>query len=328
MVENKFNKLIKLDLKRRRIREESKNKYYAENFKQNNSRIVFPPFHIKENMHQLRTVKSWFYNGFLIELPKLSMIVDPGVDITYRLALGEYPITKINTLFISHSHLDHTAGGNTIMDWLISKNIPTQIITEKSVVASKELSEYHSGSKNSSLDWSAKHFTTIIKNKTPIKLINGSYLLTPVKMDHGIECSGFILETRSKKIGYISDTGYAKKVNIDGKEFIVGSSDLPLGEVQILDKNDDLKQIYSYVDILILNVESFGYKKNSDTHLTIFDVIDIVSESQIKNVILAHINPIGELGEQWPQKLSEFIQERNKRVKVFYPKKKGLIFKL
>lgn len=327
-MKNKLNELIYLDLKRREIREESKNKYYSEAKFEYKSKIWFPPLHLEKNMHQLRTVKSWFYNGFIIELPKLSMLVDPGVDISYRLALGEYPITKINTLFISHAHLDHTAGVNTIMDWLISKNIPTQIITDKNVIDSREISDYHSGVKNQTLGWKANHFTTIIEKGSSIKLANGSYKLTPIGLDHGIDCNGFILSTGSTQIGYISDTGYAKRLEIEDKEYVVGSGDLPLGDVQILEKNYNLKKVYSSVDILIVNVESFGYKKNSNTHLTIFDVVDIVKDSNIKTVVLAHVNPMGELGEKWPLKLSEFVKESVKDLNVFYPQKNGLLVNL
>lgn len=323
-MKNKLKELIDLDLKRRKIRDDAKNKYYSATMATDKSQILFPPLHIEENMHQLRTVKSWFYNGFIIELPGLSMLVDPGVDITYRLTLGDYPITKINTLFISHSHLDHTAGANTLMDWLISKSIPTQIITEKNVVDSREISEYHSGIKNSTLGWKANHFTTIIEKNIPIQLVNGSYNLTPISLDHGIDCSGFILEAQQSKIGYISDTGYAKKVKIDDEEYIVGIDDLPLGDVHILEKNDYIKKAYSQVDILIVNVETFGYKKNSNTHLTIFDVIDIVKDSKVNTLILAHVNPMGELGEEWPQKLSEYIKANVKNINVVYPKKSGL----
>ncbi len=67
--------------------------------------------------------------------------------------------------------------------------------------------------------------------------------------------------------------------------------------------------------MLITNIDSFIYTKNSKkTHLPILDLLEIIKDNNIGKIILAHINPIGELKyEDWGMKLAKYVYKRSKK---------------
>jgi metal-dependent hydrolase (beta-lactamase superfamily II) len=139
------------------------------------------------------------------------MLVDPAVDILYRLATSNVNISNINTVFISHGHLDHVGGANVISDWLIRAQQNTEIVAPKSVFEEREISSYNAGTKAHHSGWQNTHFPTEINSGENIKLSHGDYLMIPIKLDHGAECYGFKLSYASGTVAYISYTGYTKR---------------------------------------------------------------------------------------------------------------------
>lgn len=289
--------------------------------------IVFPRMHIPTTNSQLRYGLPWLYNGFIIYLPNLVMLVDPGVDILYRLAISNIAISQINTLFVSHGHLDHVGGANVILDWLIRAQQNTEIVAPKAVFRDKEISDFHAGIKTHASGWKSTQFPTIAKAGKPIELTHGDYKLKPIRLHHGVECYGFRITFDSKSIVYISDTGYAKTVQTTEEQFAVGKNDYKGLFVKIKNKHKELRRTIRDCDILIVNIETLEYNKNSKTHLTVYDVIDMVRNNKINKLIVAHINPTGELGEHWVRDITEYIQYST-GTKCYYPTREGLVLML
>lgn len=317
------NTLEKLNIKRQQIRDNRKLQMRKNAMRSSKkSQLVIPAYHIPVTDKQLREGISWLYNGFLIYLPGLVMLVDPGVDILYRMSLSKINISQINTMFISHGHLDHVAGANVVSDWLIRSLQKTQILAPESVFEEKEISSYHAGFKTHKSGWKNSHFATILEKKA-IDLEHGNYRLEPLRLQHGIQCYGFNLYYEGKKISYISDTGYAKKIKTDKGEFSLSEKQQQGQFISIIGKHTYIKKAVAGADLLIVNVETYEYKDNSDTHLTIYDVIDLVKDNGVKTILLSHLNPVSELGEEWGKELSRFVTQ-NTGIKALYPKTKGL----
>lgn len=95
----------------------------------------------------------------------------------------------------------------------------------------------------------------------------------------------------------------------------------------ILEKNEWIKDSIKDVETVVINIETLNYNKNSKTHLTVYDVIDTLKDNGNKNLIIAHINSIGELDEEWGVEIAELIESET-GVKCFYPGAEGLIVNL
>lgn len=324
-----LKELTEIDNKREAVRAEGKNTLREQAKLQNTeAKIVFPKTHLFRDDKQLRYGLPWIYNGFILYLPDLVMAVDPGVDFMYRASISRITLAQINTMYISHGHLDHVAGANILSDFLIRAQQSTQIIAPKVVFEEKEMTPYHAGYTSHHSGWKSNHFATPLENEETITLTHGSYRFTPIKHFHGAECYGFSLEYNGKNITYISDTGYTKKFSTTEGTYEIGTEDYQGEFTQIVERDEHIKEAVNKADYLIVNVESLEYEKNSKTHLTIHDVVDMIKGSQVKLAIIAHCNPMGELRyDEWASKVAEYVsQETGKQVVA--PSEKGLMVNL
>lgn len=250
-------------------------------------------------------------------------LIDPGIDILFRLATSNIEVASINTVFASHGHLDHVGGVNTISDFLIRAHQNTEVIAPESVFAQKEISDFHSGIMAHGEKWKSKHFPTAVTERKPIKLAHGNYCLEPILLHHGIECYGLKLTYKNKSIIYISDTGYSKIIKTKKGTVPVGELVQTDDFIAIEDKFEDLRAAVASSDVLIANIETLQYNKNSKTHLTVHDVIDMVQDNAVKLLVIAHVNPRAELGIGWIRGIAKYIQSTT-NVTCIFPTIKGL----
>ena len=300
--------LIRLDKKRLNIRKKYKDKLI------NNKKslchkdyILFPKSVVSENNYQLRYGVSWLQNGFILKKGDNIIAVDPGVNFVLRLTESGFDLSTITHIFISHSHLDHSADANVLMDFLIRAKSYVKIIAPKSVYEEKVISDFHSGIKPK---FPINHSAIIIDENSEIELLNG-YKMKFVPLHHSVECYGFKIFGNNENYTYLSDTSYTKELLIKNKEY------LPITSISNYIENAISHSSYNYIkgftkdsNILIANVDSFLYTKNSKTHLPILDLLEIVKGNNIQKIILAHINPIGELKyEEWGMKLAKYVSK-------------------
>ncbi|MFZ5365964.1 MAG: MBL fold metallo-hydrolase [Patescibacteria group bacterium] len=280
--------LIKLSKKLRRLKREAAEKIKREAIYPSHQRkIVFPCFHYSKSNLYARTA-PWKYIGFVIYLDKLVMVVDPGAEFETRtFASGINPL-EANTLFISHSHLDHYAGANVALENMLYPGNPkiVTLIAPKEVFKEKAVSDYFSNISGKGI----KNVRSIVsKSLIPIE-VNGA-TLTPIPMFHSIKgTQGFVLNYQNLKIGYITDTGYTKVFQTKTGQIVKSGTDDYEGIFsRILKKHDYLKKTYRDVDILICNVNDFIFTKHSKFHLTGYDVIDILKDSKVKKCFISHL---------------------------------------
>ena len=298
--------LIRLDKKRLNIRKKYKDKL-INNKKRlcHKDYILFPTSVVSENNYQLRYGVSWLQNGFILKKGDNIIAVDPGVNFVLRLTESGFDLSTITHIFISHSHLDHSADANVLMDFLIRAKSYVKIIAPKSVYEEKVISDFHSGIKPK---FPVNHSAIIIDENSEIELLN-CYKMKFIPLHHSVECYGFKICGNNENYTYLSDTSYTKELLTKNKEYI------PITNISNYIENATAHSSYNYIkdftkdsNILITNVDSFLYTKKSKTHLPILDLLEIVKGNNIQKIILAHINPIGELKyEEWGMKLAKYV---------------------
>lgn len=313
--------LIALDKKRLNIRKRYKDILINSKKKTNNKDyIYFPKSIVSEKNYQLRYGLSWLQNGFILKKGDNVIAVDPGVNFVLRLTESGFNLSKITHIFISHSHLDHSADANVLMDFMIRAKAAVKIIAPKSVYEEKVISDFHSGLKPK---FPVNHSAIIIDENSEVELFNG-YKMKFISLQHSVECYGFKIYGNNENYTYLSDTSYTKE--------LLTKSDKCMAINDIENYVEDVVSNYSYdyikdfsknSDVLISNIDSFLYTKNSKTHLPLLDLLEIVKENNIKKVILAHINPMGELKyEEWGKKLAKYVYKVSE-VPTFSIKEKG-----
>lgn len=305
-----YDYLASTDRKRIVSRSEYRDKIsQAANSVRNGSYIYIPKSVIGKDNIQLRRGLPWLYNGFVIGVDDMVLAVDPGVNFVLRLTESGFDLSSINHVFLSHLHLDHTADANTLLEWSIRSRKNTKVLAPKSVFDTGAISEFHAGI---SSRFPANHSSEIINGQTVVDLFANRRLCF-IEMKHGVECYGFILNTPMANICYVSDTCYAQQVLPKGATEFVDINNLtePTEVTEITKHHKHIKQAVKSADILIANVDSFLHNKNSRNHLSVIDLLHMVKDSQVKKIIIVHLNPVGELDyEHWGSKIAHFVADQ------------------
>lgn len=199
--------------------------------------------------------------GFIIFSKSVNMYVDPGPGALVYSRKNKIDLKKIDAIFVSHNHIDHTNDANVIIEGMTHFGIKKRgtLFGSKTVIHGssrecKSVSEYHQLKLKNVIMGEPKQKRTI---KTP----KGEYTITFTKTKHDDPTGiGFVLEADGKKVGYTSDTEYFDGI---GKEF-------------------------ENIDLLIANCLKPG-RDNFPGHITTNDVIKIAKESKAKKVVLTHL---------------------------------------
>lgn len=313
--------LIELDKRRLNIRKKYKNKLINSKKKLNQKDyIYFPKSVVSEKNHQLRYGLSWLQNGFILKKGDNVIAVDPGVNFVLRLTESGFDLSTITHIFISHTHLDHSADANVLMDFMIRAKASVKIIAPKSVYDEKVISDFHSGLKPK---FPVNHSAIIIDENSEIELLDG-YKMTFVPLQHSVECYGFKISGNNQNYTYLSDTSYTREL-VTKNNKIISITDITdyMENVKSKSNYNYIKEFLKDSDVLITNIDSYMYTKNSKTHLPLLDLLEIIKDNNIKKIIIAHVNPIGELKyEEWGNKLAKYVYKISK-IKTFAVKISG-----
>lgn len=226
--------------------------------------------------------------GFLITIDGVQLYIDPGPGAVLRAAEAGIDLGKIDGIYISHGHIDHYEGGESVIEamcWGMSKRRGVLMASKEVLRKEFLISAYHQGEKGSG-GYKGGPFVHILEEYKPIDIkgIN----LTPIPAYHGGENFGFILQGKSIKIGYTSDTNYIRSyLTSEGvKEMArVGA----LMDFQgITEYRRDIKEAYADVDILIANVTT--HNSWAHRHITTLGLAHLLSDTNVKACILTHFN--------------------------------------
>lgn len=206
-------------------------------------------------------------NATYLEHENVKILIDAGV--TFKrisdafLAKG-LNIKDVTHVLLTHEHIDHVRGINVLFKTL---NVP--LYTSKGTIEAMKFLNHDT----------IRDHLRMIEAYSPFNL--GSIKVTPLPLSHdAIEPLGFIFETETEKIGYITDTGYIRESNIE-----------PL-------KNCDLYYFESNHDPVLLKQSNRPYYTihrilTEKGHLSNEDSAYYLSQlvgPKTKTIIMAHIS--------------------------------------
>jgi len=188
-------------------------------------------------------------NGFVVYLKPLALLVDPGPDVLTRaLAAGVRPY-RLNALYISHGHIDHYAGAESLIEEICFLMMVRRgyLLCDSSVLG--VISAFHRGE-----GARGGPETIVVRPGEPVELLG--VRITPVPMYHKGGGCGFVLEKNGFKIGYTGDTNYIVTYRAsDGQVRPIAAGFGPTSDfAEVVTYREDLKAIYGDVDLLIANV--------------------------------------------------------------------------
>ncbi len=198
--------------------------------------------------------------GFIIKMNSFNMYVDPGTSALLTSLHRNVPLKDINSLFISHAHVDHYDDAEALIESIYlhsyKKNKPL-LITNETVMGKikgweRKISSYHE-----------KLCSDIVTAKPGDKiLLNDIKLEITRTIHHEPYNVGFVLRTGGVRIGYASDTVFY----------------------------DDFEAYFKKVDVLILHPVVINKTHGNEfRHASYDDIIEMIISSQPKQVILRHI---------------------------------------
>lgn len=248
------------------------------------------------------------YGGFYVKHNNLEMLVDPGANLLSRSQNSGINLYRLNTIFISHSHIDHANDANVAMEIASCNPDETTLLISKEAINQEAVKRYHLN-ENKKLKLKVNQFSdqTIRLSK--------NISITPIRVFHSIEGTyGFVLDIDGFKIGYTADTGFTKTFSTTMGEY-KNAEDYTGEIIGPKDFDEDLKNIFSGVDLLIFNLHSFSYNKRSQFHSTVFDLVEILKDSKIKLCICDHLYPGGSHSMKLSSKIIKFAkQETGKNI--------------
>ncbi len=190
--------------------------------------------------------------GTLIKIEKTYLLLDPGPGTLVYLAKRKIPLEKIQTILLSHHHLDHSADLNIIVD----------AITEGGFKKRGELFLTESALKDPVLLPYLQPFLKKIEILKPHTSYESSFFKfkTTCELKHTAENYGFLFYLpEGKVLGFLTDTAYF----------------------------EELSNEFAEAHILVINTVRYKPKEGV-LHMSIPDVKKLLIKIKPEMVILTH----------------------------------------
>jgi len=219
-------------------------------------------------------------NCTYVETEKHKILIDLGTNLSYTstklLNLGIDP-KDIDSVFITHTHGDHVNG----LPAFIKKYKATIYLTEKMY---------------NELNFNLKEYCFIEDNITLDDLFVDIIKLSHDKND----INGYILESNSKTLVYITDTGYINQKN---------HSRLTNKDIYIMESNHDINMLMNcnrpyHTKMRIIS--DVGHLSNEDSSKYLSKFIG----DNTKHIILAHLSDENNTPELATETLKKILKEK------------------
>lgn len=264
---------------------------------------------IPKTVHQPSIVDramQWYFNGFLLSFADGLLVVDPGVDFYSRFTTTGYTIKDVRAIFVSHQHLDHSGDLLVFLDMVAKTATTIDLILPQNVIDDILPAYYQKLVQTSEfIHLSVLRDDTDFGSNITWDSLQG---FAPVQLYHSIEHTfGFEITHADKNIVYISDTGYATRVETsDG----IVSPDSTNGEFKtIIEKHESIEMVAKRATTLICNINDLFYNRHSPTHLSGWDVADMLQGGSIKLLVLQHLSHYDANGENSNDIYTEFFKD-------------------
>lgn len=231
---------------------------------------------------------QWYFNGFVMSFSDGVLIVDPGVDFYSRFTTTGLNVKDIRGVFVSHEHLDHCGDLLVFLDMIAKTNTPIDLILPVNVIEGV-LPEYYR-----KLIEEHDAINVIIMRDDSKNIVHANWKTLSsfevIQLHHSTQHTfGFRVKHNNKTIAYISDTGYAKSLQTPQGKVSARESDGSFDS--IAEKYDSIKIFIKEADVLICNINDLFYNRHSLTHLSGWDVADMVEGSAVRHLLLLHLSP-------------------------------------
>lgn len=268
------------------------------------NRIVIPPLLFKPSREILSD--KWLFNGFVIDLENNLVVVDPGADFYSRFTNCGLSTLNISSIILSHEHIDHSASINVFLDQILrNKHRRTNLFIPR-VAFNNVVSAFYRKNVEE-----ANYINLIfLEDQGKLSFNLESFKIEFLPLFHSSVNFGFKINLDDSKMGYISDTGYAKKIKtIKG----VFNPELTEGDfISIQEKHDYIKQFYSDLSLSIVNINDLHYNRHSKYHLSGWDVLDIFQgSSSVKRLLLQHLAPLNVFGKESNYIYKDFFSDQS-----------------
>lgn len=181
--------------------------------------------------------------------------------------LNKYNINDIKAIFLSHRHFDHTSGLHEFKFW--NKTINFYGGKDVIPIAKKYVkSEERKINKNF-------HFYEL-KDKQAVNLKN--LKIIPFEVEHKVPTFGFLFEENGKKLMHFSDS----------------TARLSYWQIEQMQK----------ANIVVFHTTT--YDKIASDHISVKDVLNLISRYKIENIVLTHINHKNLTHQKLVRKLSPY----------------------
>lgn len=257
-------------------------------------KIIFP-----QNVYIPRdynNIDQWYFSGFLIQLEKQLIVVDPGVDFYSRFTTTKYSFSDITAIICTHSHIDHASSLPIFLEKILRyKNNNFKLFITQDTLDTK-IPEYIKDQLKKEEN-AAKLFILKDENKKIIVNSLGEYSIEFLPLFHSCpDTFGFkVIKEKTPIAGYVSDTGYSKEVKtstgIEMPESVEGEF------LEIANKHEYIKSFFTDCKNLVININDLQYNRHTKYHLCAWDVLDMCEGSMVKKIILQHLSSINADGE-------------------------------
>lgn len=298
------NELIKVSKKLRKSKDMLKKETLYKKFRKQKDAIILPR-HINEFSNKEYLGDKWLYNGFVLRIDGSLVVVDPGVSFYSRFASSGLSLGQIKAIILSHKHLDHSNDLLVLLE-MLAKYRNTKLEVYLPIDVYSELSEYYK-----KLIRDKKIKVKLLKDST--HKFHFSFIdkikIEFVRLQHSIENTyGFKINIGNKKLSYLSDTGYSVLIKTNKGEC---KPDKVVGQVEtITKKHNYLKKFYSNSDYLVANINDLHFNRHSIYHLSGYDLLDLLADSDIKILILQHLATLNSQGENSNYIYKLFFQDQ------------------
>lgn len=199
-------------------------------------------------------------SGYALKFSKSTVLLDCGNGTTWKIGKVGLDYLKVDHIFITHFHPDHTAD---LIPFLFATKYPHPRGRDKPLYlwGPEGFSEFYNSLKTAYNDWIAPDMLFIKEfNEDTLKFYD--FTLIARETYHTDNSLSFRVESEGKSIVYSGDTGYT----------------------------ESLIELAKDTDILIIEC-SFPDELKFKTHLTPSEVGKIGNASKAKKIILTHLYP-------------------------------------
>ncbi len=223
---------------------------------------------VGDHIQQIKTKRTRF--GLLLEINGKKILIDTNPDLREQCLRLGLDLKTIDNIFVTHTHPDHVNG---MGEFFYRKEAPIPTYHLEHPLINSHTDSFRYLEREKVLNFLA------FENYQPIKLENGM-VVTPIELNHGFPCSGFVIEFDNTKIGIVSDTNLKlKEKSLD----LLNNCDILFADAF----SEDLEQVSSLYDRCGITTPNL---ENEWFHMTISEAIDLQRKTNSKKLYTVHMS--------------------------------------